>query len=889
MLPKLQPLRRRLPLLFATVLAVAVGGACTVAYVELRNQLLAAARERASSAAQRLSLALDESGAALRRDADRVAADPAARGALAQPFTPASVAALRDLFEREHARSRLVVGLTLLGRDGRAVLSVDSAHGVTTTWLAAGGPELAVAGTSPRRKVGPIQVVDGVAQYDVTVSVAGRLAGDTAGYLVISRRMASAGNEVLSRLIGPRTTMLVGNLDGSAWTDLVHPRVNRADSARIARNDPHMIRASSALTFMPWQVVVDTPVADALAPARRFIVSMLFAGLLLIIVGVAAAWRITREVTGPLAEIGAAAAQFAAGDHARRARVARSDEMGQMAGAFNAMAERVAAASREAQLRAAELEAANRALLESENRYRHIATNVPGAVYQFIYRTDGSKGFTVVSEGVRELFGVEPADALRDPMAVFGLVHPDDRESFYGSGAAAVATLTPWHWEGRAILADGEEKWIQAGARQERQPDGSILCDGLLMDITERRVLEDQLRQAQKMEAVGQLAGGIAHDFNNILTAITGFSELLLADTPPDDDRRDSIKEIRTGADRAAALTRQLLAFSRRQMLQPRLLDLNQTVRDVEAMLRRLIVEDITLVLALDPRIGWVRADPGQLEQVLVNLVVNARDAMPRGGSLTIETSNVELAVAERSAERRVTIPPGSYVRIAVSDTGIGIDERTRTRIFEPFFTTKEPGKGTGLGLSTVYGIVKQSGGYIWVYSEPDAGTTFKIYLPRVAAEAGERPERAAPSGGDAGVAAASETILLVEDDAAVRGVSRRILMQHGYTVLEASNGAEALRLCAETARPIDLIVSDMVMPEMNGPELARQIRERHPGTALLFMSGYTRDAALRQSFLEPGTAFIEKPFTPLALARRVREVLDARAGLPQPALGARA
>ena len=869
------------------MLAVAVGGACTVAYVELRNQLLAAARARASSAAQRLSLALDESGGALRRDAERVAADTSVRAAVARPFTPASVAGFRDLFAREHSRSRLVVGLTLLAADGRTLLGADSAHGVTTTWLAAGGGELAGAAPAPApaRGVGPIQVVEGVAQYSVTVPVGDRLPRDTAGYLVITRRMASASNEVLSRLIGPQTTMLVGNLDGSAWTDLVHPLVNREDSARVAKADPGIIRASSALTFMPWQVVVDTPVTDALAPARRFIVSMLLAGLLLVLVGVAAAWRVTREVTDPLAEIGEAAAQFAAGDHARRARVERGDELGQMAGAFNAMAERVAGASREAQLRAAELEAANRALVESEMRYRHIATNVPGAVYQFIYRPDGTKGFTVVSEGVRELFGVEPADALRDFMAVFGLVHPDDRESFYASGGAAVATLTPWHWEGRAILPDGEEKWIQAGARQERQPDGSILCDGLLMDITERRVLEDQLRQAQKMEAVGQLAGGIAHDFNNILTVITGFSELLLADTPPDDERRSSISEIRHGANRAAALTRQLLAFSRRQMLQPRLLDLNQTVRGVEAMLRRLIVEDITLILALDPRIGWVRADPGQLEQVLVNLVVNARDAMPRGGSLTIETSNVDLAVAERSAERRVTIPPGSYVRIAVSDTGVGIDELTRTRIFEPFFTTKEPGKGTGLGLSTVYGIVKQSGGYIWVYSEPDAGTTFKIYLPRVAAEAGERPERAIVSGGDeAGVAAASETILLVEDDEAVRGVSRRILVQHGYTVLEASNGIDALRICEEAARRIDLIVSDMVMPGMNGPELARQIRVRHPGTALLFMSGYTRDAALRQSFLEPGTAFIEKPFTPLALARRVREVLDSRAGEALPA-----
>ncbi|NUQ21052.1 MAG: response regulator, partial [Gemmatimonadaceae bacterium] len=568
---------------------------------------------------------------------------------------------------------------------------------------------------------------------------------------------------------------------------------------------------------------------------------------------------------------------FASGDYTRRARIERHDELGQMAAAFNAMAERVSAASREASERAAQLEAANRALRESEARFRHIAANVPGMVYQFVYRANGSRGFTVVSDGVRDLFGVEPTAVLRDPMAVFGLVHEEDRELLNSSGRAAVAALVPWHWEGRAILASGEQKWIQAAAHNELQPDGSVVCDGMIMDVTERQLLADQLRQAQKMEAVGQLAGGIAHDFNNILTAITGFSELLLAETPPDDERYDSITEIRAGANRAAALTRQLLAFSRRQMLRPRLLDLNSTVREIEAMLRRLIVEDITLIISLDPDIGWVRADPGQLEQVLVNLVVNARDAMPRGGALTIETSNVDFREAERNGQHHVTIPAGEYVRIAVSDSGLGMDEATRARVFEPFFTTKEAGKGTGLGLSTVYGIVKQSGGYVWCYSEPGAGTTFKIYLPRVVPDVTDTVEQR-PSAPGTIAAAAAETILLVEDDPAVRDVSRRILLQRGYTVLEATNGAEALRVCAETTRPIDLIVSDMVMPEMNGPELGRQIRDRHPGTALLFMSGYTRDAALRQSFLEPGTAFLEKPFTPATLAQRVREMLDARA-----------
>ena len=988
------------------MLAVAVGGLCTIAYLELRTVLLAAAKDRAVSAAQRISAALDESGVRIRREAERVANDSVVRAMLARPLAAGSVDAFRDAFAREHARAPQVIAIGLFARDGSAIASADSAHGVTTDWLAASEGESTRSLPAGARGFGPIEIVAGGAQYDVTVPVFRASSRDTAGFLVVTRQLASPSNALISTLIGARASVLVGTLDGAAWTDLVHPLVHPRDPSSLGAHGGGVIQRSARPVSMPWQVVVEVPEAAALAPARRFLFAMLGAGALLLAVGAVAAWRITREVTGPLAEIGAATDEFAAGDYTRRAHVARQDELGQLADAFNAMAERVAAASSEGSMRAAQLEAANRALRESEARFRHIAANVPGMVYQFVYRSDGSRGFTVVSDGVRDLFGVEPEAALRDPTAVFGLVHDEDREALHSSGRNAVAALVPWHWEGRAVLADGTEKWIQAAAHNALQPDGSVVCDGMIMDVTERRraaqrleeseirfhlaaratrdivydwniksdtlfwgdtltsafgydphgiepsndwwiarihpddasnvtaglaralegtadswsaeyrfrcadgtyavvldrayvlrddagrairlvgsmsdlterkALEEQLRQAQKMEAVGQLAGGIAHDFNNILTAITGFSELLLADTSPEDERYDSIGEIRAGANRAAALTRQLLAFSRRQMLQPRLLDLNRSVRAVEAMLRRLIVEDITLVISLDPAIGHVRADPGQIEQVLMNLVVNARDAMPRGGSLTIETTNVEFHEAERIGQR-LSIPAGQYVRIAVSDSGHGMDETTRARVFEPFFTTKEPGKGTGLGLSTVYGIVKQSGGFIWCYSEPGAGTVFKIYLPRVAAEVAEAAERT-PSltrAIDAGLA--TETILLVEDDEAVRDVSRRILVQRGYTVLEATNGAEALRVCADTTRPIDLIVSDMVMPEMNGPELGRHIRERHPGTALLFMSGYTRDAALRQSFLEPGTAFIEKPFTPATLAQRVREVLDARA-----------
>jgi PAS domain S-box-containing protein len=399
------------------------------------------------------------------------------------------------------------------------------------------------------------------------------------------------------------------------------------------------------------------------------------------------------------------------------------------------------------------------------------------------------------------------------------------------------------------------------------------------VDITKRRQAEEELkkseehlRQAQKMEAIGQLAGGIAHDFNNMLTAITGYSVLLLDELDPSDSKHEDVQEIKTAADRAAALTRQLLAFSRRQMLQPEVFDLNKTVADLEKMLRRVVVEDIKLVTILEPNLGSVKADPGQIEQVLMNLVVNARDAMPDGGSLTVETANLRLGERYEGRHSPVAIPPGDYVRLTVSDTGCGMDDATRKRIFEPFFTTKAKGKGTGLGLSTVYGIVKQSGGYIWCYSEPAEGTTFKIYLPRV----NEETEQPRGDGARSAARRGSETILLVEDDDAVRSISRRILTQHGYSVIEAGNGVEGLRLVGLATEPIDLVLTDMVMPEMNGKELSRQLRQQYPEVRILFMSGYTEDAALNQSFLEPGTAFIEKPFEPAALANKVRQVLDS-------------
>lgn len=387
----------------------------------------------------------------------------------------------------------------------------------------------------------------------------------------------------------------------------------------------------------------------------------------------------------------------------------------------------------------------------------------------------------------------------------------------------------------------------------------------------ELRRTEEQLRQAQKMEAIGQLAGGVAHDFNNLLTIITGYSDLLLNGALAESDpARDLVQEILKAAERASTLTRQLLAFSRRQVLAPRVLVLNSIVRDMDKMLRRMIGEDIALTSTLADDLGSVKADPGQIEQVLLNLVVNARDAMPRGGRLTIETANVYLD--ETYARAHPEARPGPFVMVAVTDTGCGMDAATQARIFEPFFTTKGVGKGTGLGLATVYGIVKQSQGSIFVYSEVNRGTSFKIYLPRIegAAEEAPRIEAKAPSR-----PSGNETLLIVEDDEAVRALTRTVLRNSAYHVIESADGAEALRWAEGHADPIHLLVTDVVMPGMSGRELAERMTDLRKEVKVLYVSGYTDDSVVRHGLLEAEVAFLQKPFTPDALARKVREVLD--------------
>jgi PAS domain S-box-containing protein len=475
------------------------------------------------------------------------------------------------------------------------------------------------------------------------------------------------------------------------------------------------------------------------------------------------------------------------------------------------------------------------------------------------------------NSAAESMFGYARDEAVGRTVAE--LIVPPDLRARHTAGLARVVGGEPPRLLGRhrefpAVRRSGEQFPAEVSIASVRGAQPPLFV-AYVRDLTERRRLEAQFLQAQKMESVGRLAGGIAHDFNNILTAILGYADLLLeelADTP----HRPDITEIKRSAERAALLTRQLLAFGRRQILMPQVVDVNALIVDLERMLTRLIGEDIDLSTALSPELRLVHVDPGQMTQAIMNLVVNARDAMPNGGKLTIETRNVHLD--ESYAAKRPDVAPGEYVRVTVSDTGVGMDADVQAHLFEPFFTTKERGRGTGLGLSTAYGIVRQSGGHIAVYSEPGRGSTFSIYLPPTTEAPTPRPVAAGPA-----AANGTETILLVEDEEPVRALARRVLAGYGYQVLVAATAEEGRRLWREHGAHIHLLVTDVVLPGASGPELVRALRDDRPDLWVLYTSGYSEAAIVRRGVLDPQTPYLQKPFAATALAVKVREVLDAR------------
>ncbi|MBV9885910.1 MAG: PAS domain S-box protein [Acidobacteria bacterium] len=509
---------------------------------------------------------------------------------------------------------------------------------------------------------------------------------------------------------------------------------------------------------------------------------------------------------------------------------------------------------------------------EAETKYQTLIEQV--AAVSYIAEMGMNGQWLYVSPQVETMFGFAADEWLADSREWSKHIHPEDR-AIVEIAEEASKRGERFQAEYRIVRKDGRIIWVSDTAAVVPGSDSHPLMEGIIIDITDKKQLEGQLQQARRMEAVGRLAGGIAHDFNNLLTVIKGYTELALIRTKGMPEIRSDVERIEDASERAAGLVRQLLAFSRRQVMQPKILDLNGIVVGLDKLLRRLMDEDIEMVTIANDSIGAIKADPGQIEQVIMNLVVNARDAMPSGGRLTVETANVELDALY--ARDHATVKPGKYVMLAVSDTGIGMSADTVAHIFEPFYTTKESGRGTGLGLSTVYGIVKQSGGYIWVYSELDHGTTFKVYLPRVEEVVEPAVGAGKPASSPVKDLSGRETILLVEDEPELRELTRTVLTERGYNVIEAmsAEGAERLATQESGGSKIHLLLTDVIMPGVSGRELAKRVLARQPSVRVLYMSGYTYNVIAENGTLERGVAFLQKPFTPSGLVEKVREVLD--------------
>ncbi|HVE57457.1 MAG TPA: PAS domain S-box protein [Pyrinomonadaceae bacterium] len=508
-------------------------------------------------------------------------------------------------------------------------------------------------------------------------------------------------------------------------------------------------------------------------------------------------------------------------------------------------------------------------LRQAEASYRNLVELSPAIVY--LAKPFPPYETIYVSPNVIK-FGYQPQEWFSKNDMWISLVHEEDRARVLQMTEEAMSHNLDTDLEYRIVSRDSSIHWVHdKGCLVFDKNGNKIGWQGLIVDISETKQLGEQLRQSQKLESVGKLAGGIAHDFNNMLTAINGYSELTLRRLKKDDPLRRNIEEIKKAAERSAELTHQLLAFSRRQILKPKIVNINEVIDETSNMLQRLIGEDVQYVSILSPSAGQVEVDPGQLSQILMNLAVNARDAMPQGGKLTVETANVFLDPVY--VQRHAGVLPGAYVQLAVSDNGSGMNAETKSHIFEPFFTTKPIGQGTGLGLATVYGIVKQSGGNINIYSEEGIGTTFKIYLPRVPGNQAE--EIADLKNYDKELLTGKGSILLVEDEEIVRTLTRQVLEEYGYTIHEARNGIEALEIAESINYNFDLLMTDVVMPQMGGRDLSNKLKEKLPHLQVLFTSGYTDDAVVRNGVIEIGTNFIQKPFSPDSLANKIREILN--------------
>ncbi|HEY2164477.1 MAG TPA: ATP-binding protein, partial [Gemmatimonadaceae bacterium] len=700
--------------------------------------------------------------------------------------------------------------------------------------------------------VTPIALLDTTLVYEVVSRVGSQ--ASPLGYVVVRRRLMAAGavgSAQLRAVVGSDASILLGNARGDVWTDMVRrvqmPPAARAGPAVVEYDEPRLGPVFASMHLIantPWSLVIEFPRATVLHEVRAGMNAIIVFGLAALVIAAVMSWRLSGEFTRPLEELATAAERISGGDYDRRLAVGADDEIGAAAGAFNRMASSLRGSR-------AELEAKVGEAASSARRLERVITSSGAVLYELAPR-DGVMRFTWISENVPDLLGYSLAEALA-PGWWSGNVYPDDltKTEPAGWGEPRTDGVREYRFRHR----DGRYRWVRDDQRvvPDEDASGRAHIVGTWLDITEQRHLEEQLRHAQKMEAIGTLAGGVAHDFNNILTVVTSYAELL-SRTEADPNRRCDLDEIVAAARRATLLTRQLLTFSRKTIAEPQSISVSYVVARLGGMLRRLLKENVKLVPRLSDDVAPILGDANQLEQVVMNLVINAADAMPDGGTLVIETQNIELDDAYARTHGAVT--PGSYVMLAVTDTGAGIDPSIMDKIYEPFFTTKPPGQGTGLGLASTYAIVKEAGGHIWVYSEPGQGTTFKVYFPW------ERSSKALPSPSSA----PSElrmlgTALLVEDDARVRRAVRRMLERIGFDVLEGPDGEAGLGVAAGHDGPIDVVVTDLMMPRLGGGAFARRLVLSRPNVPVVFMSGYTDDAAFRRGLLESEYTFVQKPF----------------------------
>jgi PAS domain S-box-containing protein len=859
--------RNRLAMLITAVVIAVVAVFGAVSIREVRNSALAAASERLGNVSRQLVDMLAQQARQLRGQLRTTASDEAVRAFLRSPDAKTREAVLTSIRRLPLATSP-AISLELWDGSARRVLSTQATQPALPDREAR---ELgALVGGAVDVAIGPLVAEGDSVHYAIIAKVSDGAA--PLGF-VVQRRLITGSAQAarqLRELVGTDAGLYVGNARGDVWTDFsratppppidVH-RVNGV--VEYVRPELGTLLASvSAIPETPWTLAVESSRAAVLAHAHGVEWRMTVFSALLVLVAAAGAWAVSGSLTRPLYEVASAADAISRGDYARRVNLVRQDEIGLLALAFNGMARSITAARDVLESQIARVAA-------SEARLTHVIGASSAVIYELRFTPDGVM-LEWISENVTRVLGYEVAEA-RAPSWWSSNVHPEDRERF--DRRTAPESFKDGSTEYRFRTKDGRYLWLREEQRvlldDHDQPAEVV---GAWLDITDQRGLEEQFRQAQKMEAVGRIAGGVAHDFNNLLTVIRSYADLVLLEMPDTDPKREEMLEIRGAADRAAALARQLLAFSRKQVLLPRVFDLNDVVKAFDAMLSRTLPRDVHHNMRLAQALGVIKADTGQIDQVLMNLTLNAADAMPDGGELTIETGNVTLDADY--AKRHAGVMPGEYVMLAVSDTGTGMDRATLDHIFEPFFTTKPSGKGTGLGLSTAYGIVKQNGGHIWVYSEPGHGTTFKVYFPRVYEQL-SAPQSIPQGVRPPGSARPTETVLVVEDEPAVRATLARILQRQGYTVLPAAHGGDAMRIATEYKGAIDLVISDLMMPEMSGREFVERFAVARPETQVLFMSGYTDDDAQQRGLVEDQRPFIQKPFTVEQMARKVREVLD--------------